>query len=349
MNYTSVFYFLTDIFSIGVWKRSSQLQHPDLKSLARQLPFVALQSRQDKTVRNYHNGYLRWRRWASQYEEVQHLPADSYHIALYLMHLLNSSVSHAPVSLGFYSISWAHRMAGLSDPTSDLLPRLVREAANRILGHGDNQKKPISATLIRKIVDKFVTFTSSLNDLRTAALCLICFTGFLRFDEASKLRFCDIHFCNSFVKLFIESSKTDIFREGNWVFIAALGGNYCPVAILKKYLSKAGFAGYSDKYVFRAISRHKNIKKRVLVKSNSQISYNTIRSAVLNAFTAIGEDRSNFGTHSMRAGGASAAANGGVSDRLFRKHGRWLSERSKDRYVAEDLANKLFVSRNLGL
>ena len=42
---------------------------------------------------------------------------------------------------------------------------------------------------------------------------------------------------------------------------------------------------------------------------------------------------SNFGLHSLRAGGASAAANSHVSDRLFKRHSRWKSEKSKDRYI----------------
>ena len=158
-----------------------------------------------------------------------------------------------------------------------------------------------------------------------------------------------MQFNSDHLKLFIESSKTDIYRDGNWVFIALLGGSYYPVSILKRYLSKAGFSSYSDRYIFSTISKHNNVNKRVLAKSNRPIAYNTIRSVVLSAFAAIGEDRSLFGTHSMRAGGATAAANGGVCDRLFRKHGRWLSDRSKDRYVQEDLKNKLFVSQNLGL
>ena len=344
-----VFCFLTDVFSSGVWTGLDGLQHEELKSLALQLPTVVLQSREDKTVRNYLNGFRRWRRWADQYDEVSSFPATPLHIALYLMYLLNASVSHAPVSLGYYSLSWVHRIAGLHDPTTDFLPKMVKEAAACILGHGSNQKKPVSAALVKKIVDKFVKFDSSLNDLRLAALVLLCYTGFLRFDEVSRLRFCDIHFNADHVKLFIESSKTDIYREGNWVFIAVLGGSYCPVNILKKYLAKAGFSGYSDRYIFRAISRHKHVHKRVLVKANSAISYNTVRSVVLSAFTAVGEDCAHFGTHSMRAGGATAAANGGVCDRLFRKHGRWVSDRSKDRYVSEDLQHKLFVSRNLGL
>ena len=124
---------------------------------------------------------------------------------------------------------------------------------------------------------------------------------------------------------------------------------YCPVQIVKRYLDKAGFSSYSDKYVFRAITRNKDISKRTLKSTNSPLSYTTARVMILDAFRIVGEDVTKMGTHSLRAGGATAAANNGVSDRLFKKHGRWVSDRSKDRYVLEDLHNKLFVTRNLGL
>ena len=53
--------------------------------------------------------------------------------------------------------------------------------------------------------------------------------------------------------------------------------------------------------------------------------------------------------HSLRAGGATAAANLGVNDRLFKKHGRWKSEKVKNGYIHENIETKLIVTKNLGL
>jgi hypothetical protein len=52
-----------------------------------------------------------------------------------------------------------------------------------------------------------------------------------------------------------------------------------------------------------------------------------------------------FWLHSCR----SAACKFGITDRLFKIHGRWKSENAKDGYVCEDLQRKLSVSKNLGL
>ena len=63
----------------------------------------------------------------------------------------------------------------------------------------------------------------------------------------------------------------------------------------------------------------------------------------------IGLSSRDFGLHSLRAGGATAAANAGVPDRLFKRHGRWLSDRAKDGYVQDDMTRLLSVSRSLGI
>lgn len=54
-------------------------------------------------------------------------------------------------------------------------------------------------------------------------------------------------------------------------------------------------------------------------------------------------------SYSLRSGGGSAVANAGISDRLFKRHGRWKSDRAKDGYVKDNINSLLSVSRSLGL
>ena len=325
------------------------MRHPELKSLAQQLPPMALASRQDKTVRNYLAAFQKWKVWCSQYREIQSLPAKPHFIALYLLYLSQNSESHAPVSLAFYSISWAHRSAGLNDPTKGDLPKMVREAAVRKLGQGNNKKDPISSNTMSQIVDKYAHVNADLMELRIAAICILSFTGFLRYDELSNIKFCDVLFGSNYMKIFLESSKTDVYRIGHWVYISSLSSNNCPVRIVKRYLRKAGFGGYCESFIFRGVTRNKDKTKRKLKTANKPISYSTVRSLLLEVFKSVGKDPKVLGTHSLRKGGATAAAKNSVEDRLFKKHGRWRSDRSKDKYVKEDLRQKLFVSRSFGL
>jgi len=51
----------------------------------------------------------------------------------------------------------------------------------------------------------------------------------------------------------------------------------------------------------------------------------------------------------LRSDGASCADKRGVKDKLFKRHGRWLSESAKDGYVKDLLQERLSVSLTLGL
>jgi hypothetical protein len=70
---------------------------------------------------------------------------------------------------------------------------------------------------------------------------------------------------------------------------------------------------------------------------------------VSEAFKDIVPDISAIGTHSLRSGGATAAANAGIPDRLFKRHGRWSSDSAKDGYVKDSLFSRLSVSKALGV
>lgn len=57
-----------------------------------------------------------------------------------------------------------------------------------------------------------------------------------------------------------------------------------------------------------------------------------------------GLDSTRFGLHFLRFGGCTAAANYGDQDRLFQRHGRWRTEKAKDRYTKDCVQNLLSVS-----
>jgi hypothetical protein len=44
-------------------------------------------------------------------------------------------------------------------------------------------------------------------------MCLLCYAGFLRFAELANLRLHHVFIYDNHVELFLESSKTDVYRE----------------------------------------------------------------------------------------------------------------------------------------
>ena len=87
----------------------------------------------------------------------------------------------------------------------------------------------------------------------------------------------------------------------------------------------------------------------VLRRENKKLCYSTSRDILLNKLDSLGFDKKIYGLHSLRSGGASAAANAGITDRMFKRHGRWKSETAKDGYVKDSLESRLRVSLSLGL
>ena len=103
--------------------------------------------------------------------------------------------SSAKVDEAFYAINWSHRLAGLPYPCMSDLCNLVKEGANRLIGHYvANKKEPITSNILREVMLKFGNESSSLYDIRTCCMCLLSFAVFLRFSELVNLRKSDIEF-----------------------------------------------------------------------------------------------------------------------------------------------------------
>ena len=184
---------------------------------------------------------------------------------------------------------------------------------------------------------------ASLYNIRSGVICLLAFAAFLRIDELSKLVRFDVKLENDMLKLFVQSSKTDQYMDGAWIAVASSGKATCPVAKMNHYLERAGLSCQSP--LFCQLHKTKcGYKPR-----SKGLSCSRLRELVLEAFKDIVPDISAFGTHSLRTGGATAAANAGVPDRLFKRHGRWAIESAKDGYVQDSLSSSLSVSKALGI
>ena len=92
-----------------------------------------------------------------------------------------------------------------------------------------------------------------------------------------------------------------------------------------------------------------NTKGGEYLRDYGAISYMTLQEQFKAKMKYLGYQEDKFGLHSLRAGGASAAANADVPDRLFKRHGRWRSEGAKDGYVEDVLDKHLAVTKCLGL
>ena len=102
------------------------------------------------------------------------------------------------------------------------------EAAKRVTAHKVKKKMPLSLNDLNKIFAKLNQKRTNLADQRLLTIILFAFCSFMRFSEGSRLRRSDFIFSSTYVKVFIEKNKTDIYREGMWFSISASRKN-CPI------------------------------------------------------------------------------------------------------------------------
>ena len=110
----------------------------------------------------------------------------------------------------------------------------------------------------------------NLTNLRLMMILVLSFMGFLRFSEVSNLKRSDFILHNTPLSIFIEKSKTDIYRKGHWPHLEKLNSNSCPLELIKIYFFLAGIDKQCNKYIFRGIENTKIGQK--LRKINEPLS-----------------------------------------------------------------------------
>ena len=332
------------VLSQGTWKLLDELENPELKDLASRLPNTILHSRANSTVKKYLGAFRRWKLWAMEHNLVP-IPAKPHEFVLYLQYIGETKKSRSPAEEACNAVSWVHSSAGLPPLLSHPFVKATLEGLQRLLAKPVVKKEPATVAMLESIVNS-AERSGSLSDLRLATACLLGFSGFMRIDEVLNLRPCDCEVSANMMKVRITGSKNDQLRQGDEVLLARIGSRTCPVAQLEKFMTVVGMSWNDRRFIFRAIQKTKNGE---VLRDSGKISYSCMRDLFNKKLASLGMPVREFGLHSLRSGGATAAANAKVPDRLFKRHGRWKSENAKDGYVKDSVESRLVVSKSLGL
>ena len=228
--------------------------------------------------------------------------------------------------------------------------RNIIESAKRRKSQTVMKKKLITTEIIRSILDTRNKKDANLKNIRIAALCSLAFAEFFRYDELCNIVPKHIEFHSDYIRIFVPRSKTDAYREGNFVFISASRSKYCPVGVLQRYLDLSGIDLCSSLSLFRLLVFHRSSSSYTL--RSGKISYTTCRDILRDTLSQLGLNPSDYGLHSLRSGGITYAvhnSSNSIPNRLLKMHGRRKSDSAKDMYVEESLENRLQVTKYLGL
>lgn len=331
------------MLSVGAWDSLKDLEDKELQALAAGLPETVLKCRATSTTKKYLGAYKRWKLWANLHK-LPVFPAEIAHLALYLQHLKETKYSRAAEEEAVNAMGWVHAMAGIPLPTASPLIQSVVEGMKRKLAVPVHKKLPFTVEMLKAIVDD-TKKNYSLANLRLASACLLAFAGFLRFDELANIKVSDLVIGSQHLIIQIFRSKTDQLRQGSEVVIARTGSETCPVTMLEAYMHKGGISTDSKAHLFCPIANNKSNRLR----DSGCLTYSRMRELLKAKLEELGFPSVDFSFHSLRAGGATAAAKAGIPDRDFQRHGRWKSDSAKDGYVEDSLEKRLKVSQALGL
>lgn len=169
---------------------------------------------------------------------------------------------------------------------------------------------------------------------------MLSFFAYLRVSEVARMVRGDLSFsasadgsCTMAVHV-NRMSKNDSERLGHERLVAGRAvGQYCVVRALQQHLSVDSSAAASSPLF--------------CTRAGKAMRVDTPRGRFRHWLQVIGVDASLYGFHSLRAGGATAAAQAGVEERHIKAQGNWKSDAFKS-YIRPDQQDRLRVSRAIG-
>ena len=99
------------------------------------------------------------------------LPFDCVTIAIYLSQCVQQSNSSASPTLVYSIIKWLHIFVSVSNPLDNDFCRNLLESAKRISGKPVSKKSPLSADIMKLIIDSYAGPQCSLKHHRITTIC----------------------------------------------------------------------------------------------------------------------------------------------------------------------------------
>ena len=139
---------------------------------------VLTESRENSTTKTYSSYFEKWKIWATQFAEVNILPADEFHIVLYMMLLLQTGKTFPVIRMSYFVINYFHSIVEYQNPCPTSLLYNVLEGINRILAYSATKKSPVTVSQLYEMYNYFGANTISLSNLRTTLIPVFIFYGF---------------------------------------------------------------------------------------------------------------------------------------------------------------------------
>ena len=249
-------------------------------------------------------------------------PTSQRHLTAFAAHLAHSK-SAATVTTYVAAVKHQHLTRGwaedlISSPLLSLTLRGIRRHQTRHI-----TRRPISYQVLENILHHLQHhYPANHHDrLMLMAAFSLAFHALLRVSEFtspsiytrnhhSTLRRKDVNICQHTLHLRIRASKTDQAGFGQSLIIGCSGKPSCPVSLIKLHLQQC---------------HHPNSRPLFHFRNGKHLTPTSFSAILKESLQAAGENPRAYSTHSLRIGGATAAAAAGVEPALIQDLGRWRS------------------------
>lgn len=285
----------------------------------------------ENTRTAYDQDWKRFEQWCESQGRTP-LPATPQTFADYVQHLASTPTERgtlprpATIDRAMGTIGRRHNDAGL---------KLDRRAAAKAFktyrkewahaGNSKTQAKPAVVDAIRAMVG--ACDLTTLTGIRDRAIILLGFAVMGRRSEVTALNVSDITDHENGMIVLIRMSKTDQDAKGTKVPIRyADDPTLCPVVAVQAWLAAMERRGVKDGPLFRRIDRNGRLggTPGAAGRGGARLSPQSVHNIIQRLAHVAGlENADQYKGHSLRAGGATAAAAGGAPVSAIADIGRW--------------------------
>jgi integrase len=252
------------------------------------------------------------------------LPATPQTVRDFLTWCIGRGYRIETLAIRASAIAYYHRGAGACPNPVDGSVRHYVSQARREIKEQPRCKRAVTIEILRRIGSRLSS--SNPVDIRNRALILLCFAAGWRRSEIVALETSDVRFVGNGVELWQRSSKSDQRAEGRLVGIQpGRRANTCPVRALQEWLPIRGDWDGPLFVRFDPRCRITNIRLAPCGQSLNQM--------LKASLAAIGENASNYGAHSLRAGMVTEASKHGASEASIMQRTGHRSSRTLQRYI----------------
>lgn len=296
---------------------------------------------QNSKAKNTRKSYLSdWKHFTTWCETFgyQSLPADADTIVDYLLALTDQGYKISTIQRRISSISQAHQAAKFNPISMRFEPlKSAWQGLKNMRGTAQQAKAAILIDDMRMMVD---TLHDNLLGTRDRALLLVGFAGTFRRSELVSLNVEDLEFTREGITIHLRKSKTDQEMKGRKIGIQ-YGSRIetCPVRSLQTWLDQSGIESGA---LFRPVAKGGKLQ-------DSRLSDKAVALVVKRCAKAAGLDATKYSGHSLRAGGATAAAVGGASEKRIMDQTGHKSENMVRRYIRDGNLFRDNASSYMGL